>query len=120
MPEGLVDENSNIIVYSKFTEADVVYVDFIIQEERKEMGEKFRYYCPICLRYFTHMLLTGCCDNYLCHFCMGDLKTQELKDANFKAGCPFGCRHMDAQDDLCKFELKDVDPTAKIKKYSDS
>mgnify|MGYP000152945795 CR=1 FL=1 len=32
---------------------------------------KFKYYCPICLRYFNHILISNCCNNYICRFCIG-------------------------------------------------
>ena len=68
------------------------------------------------------MLVSICCSNYTCHFCINDLKEQEKKDCNFKAACPFGCQHT-ADGDLkqgCTYLLRDVDPNDKIKKYSDS
>lgn len=35
-------------------------------EERKV----FKYYCPICLRYFNHILISSCCNNYICRHCI--------------------------------------------------
>jgi hypothetical protein len=31
----------------------------------------FKYYCPICLRYFNHILVSTCCNNYICRHCIG-------------------------------------------------
>jgi len=47
----------------------------IIAEEKadKEGKLKYKYYCPICLRYFNIMLLSQCCSNYICHVCVNDL-----------------------------------------------
>ena len=50
---------------------------------------------------------------------MRDLQDQEVKDAKFKALCPFGCNHTDTTL-AGRFQLNDVDPDAKVKKYSDS
>lgn len=120
MLDRLKSKRSNVRVKSKFSTEEVEFVDFIIPEHGKELGAKYKFYCPICLRYFTHILLTTCCDNYLCHLCTDDLKTQELKDQDFKALCPFGCHHTEGNTDKLKLRLTDVDPAAQIKRYSDS
>ena len=31
----------------------------------------FKYNCPICLRYFNHILVSNCCNNYICRHCIG-------------------------------------------------
>ena len=77
---------------------------------------KFIYNCPICLRYFNHMLVSKCCQNYLCIFCIEDMKLQEEKIEAYKATCPFSCG---LTPDL-KFTLEDVKEGDKIKRYSDS
>ena len=68
------------------------------------------------------MLVTACCDNYICRLCVRDLQDQEVKDAKFKAVCPFGCQHTDAADasSPAKLKISDIDLTKTIKKYSDS
>ena len=68
------------------------------------------------------MLLSECCSNYICHCCVDDLQMQERKDDKFVAACPYGCHHQKngALDGTKKFNLGDVDPNEKIKKYSDS
>jgi hypothetical protein len=47
---------------------------------------------------------------------------QERKDENFMAACPYGCHHTNngGLDGTKKFNLGDVDPNEKVKKYSDS
>jgi hypothetical protein len=70
---------------------------------------KYRYSCPVCLRYFSHMLISNCCRNYLCYFCAIDLSANS---ANFDARCP----HCNNAPVL----LYDVEAEAKVKLYSDS
>ena len=43
---------------------------------------EFKFYCPVCLRYFNHILKSDCCGNYLCRFCVGDMarKARVCKD----------------------------------------
>ena len=69
------------------------------------------------------MLTSKCCSNYICHICINDLQEQERKDSKFKAVCPYGCHHTNGDariNEKLKFELADVDPENKVKKYSDS
>ena len=74
---------------TNFTESDVKFVDE--QPEDREGRHKYKFYCPICLRYFTHMLQSSCCSNYLCIFCVKDLKDRELKEPTFYISCPYKC-----------------------------
>lgn len=69
----------------------------------------YKYSCPVCLRYFSKVLLTKCCNNYLCHHCAHDLQNKEL---NFDVRCHY-CSHQPVY-------LVDVDPEELVKKYSDS
>lgn len=88
--------------------------------EQLDQRAKYRYYCPICLRYFNLMLLSMCCSNYICHKCVDDLQEQERKDSKFKAACPYGCHHAADAVEAAALELADVDPALVVKKYSDS
>lgn len=102
---------------------DVDCCDFLPDDRQEQL--KYKYYCPICLRYFTFILQSECCQNYLCLLCVNDLQEQEQRDEKFKAVCPYGCSHTNkaAEDPAAgeaKFKLRDVDPEKKIKKYSDS
>lgn len=93
---------------TKFAEADIKFVDE--QPEVREERYKFKYYCPICLRYFTHMLQSACCENYLCYFCVKDLQEKEKKEDAFLATCPYKCTTpgSGSQPDSGKFQLADV------------
>ena len=93
-------------------------IEFCDKPEDREQRHKFKYYCPVCLRYFTHMLQSACCQNYLCLFCAKDLQKQEALMEAYHANCPYNCTS--AGGTTQKFKLADVNPTAQIKRYSDS
>lgn len=77
------------------------------------MRRQFRYYCPICLRYFNYMLISECCHNYLCHYCADEMAEREKNIDTFIATCFNNC-------ETKPFKLKDVDPKERVKKYTDS
>jgi len=60
-------------VESKFKLEEVECVDFVSPGNVADI-KKYKYYCPICLRYFNNMLMSLCCSNYTCLFCINDLK----------------------------------------------
>ena len=72
----------------------------------------FKYYCPICLRYFNTILVSSCCDNYICRFCIGDMAKKAKSDQNF---C-ITCSHCTANE----YKLTDVDPHAPLRVYTDT
>ena len=84
--------------------------DYLPQD--RELRYHYKYYCPICLRYFNCMLLSQCCFNYLCHYCADEIVERERNIEAYVASCPYKCEG--------KFVLKDVNPNAQIKRYSDS
>ena len=59
------------------------------------------------------MLQSDCCNNYLCHYCAGDLYEREELVPGYIARCLFNC-------ETEKFILKDVPKDARLKKYTDS
>jgi len=93
---------------TKFSEAEVGHVD--MQPDVREERYKYKYYCPICLRYFTHMLQSACCQNYLCLLCTKDLQEREKKEQAFVANCPYKCTPVEGAG--TKFKLSDVPPEA--------
>ena len=82
-------KETNLQLITKHTEVDVKFVD--LQPDVREERYRYKYYCPICLRYFTHMLQSACCQNYLCLMCAKDLQVKESKEEAFKASCPYKC-----------------------------
>jgi len=94
---------------SKFCSDNLSCADF-----RPESGEQLKYNCPICFRFFDQILVTTCCKNYLCHFCIDEMNEKMLKEKTVvdNPRCPF-----------CNDEnigLHDVDPKEKPKRYTDS
>ena len=82
-------KETNLQLTTNFTEKDVKYVDE--QPDDREGRHKFKFYCPICLRYFTHMLQSACCQNYICLYCCRDLQVKEEKEPMYRAECPYKC-----------------------------
>ena len=107
-------KESNIELITTVDKSTIEIREFY-PEDREERF-KFRFYCPICLRYFNSMLISQCCYNYLCQYCTDDMTSREKKDKDYKASCPFSCN---ISPDL-KFKLIDVTDKDKLKKYSDS
>lgn len=89
---------------------DVKVCDYLPQE--RDLRYLFKYYCPICLRYFDSMLMSQCCYNYLCHYCSDEILEREKNIETYIASCPYKCEG--------KFILHDVNPNAQVKRYSDS
>ncbi len=81
---------SNIELVTTIASAkDIEFREFY-PEEREEKY-KFRFYCPICLRYFSSMLMSQCCFNYLCRLCVDDMLKREKKEKSYIGSCPFSC-----------------------------
>ena len=60
---------------TNFKIEDVDCCDFFPDNRAEQL--KYKYYCPICLRYFNFILQSQCCQNYLCLLCVNDLQEQE-------------------------------------------
>lgn len=58
------------------------------------------------------MLISKCCQNYLCHYCADEIVEREKTVDAYVAQCPYNCEG--------KFELADVNPNTQAKRYSDS
>ena len=99
-----------MVIESSYKMEDVECCDFLPQD--RETRHQFKFYCPVCLRYFNHMLCSGCCQNYICHFCADEMLDREKSNALYSAKCPYSCEG--------KFELRDVTPNMQVKRYSDS
>ncbi len=72
----------------------------------------FKYYCPICLRYFNTILVSNCCDNYICRFCIGDMAKKAKNESNFTISC--------SHCNTLEYKLLDVDPKAPLRVYTDT
>ena len=97
-------KNTNIILFTDVKMKQVEAID--VQKEENKL--EYRYNCPICLRYFNHMLVCSCCKNYLCRLCIRDLQEMEKRNEKFKAVCPYGCAHVDNDQKglLCLDDVK--------------
>lgn len=83
-------------------------------KEAQELRDKYKFYCPICLRYFNHMLISNCCDNYICRLCIGWQAKKAKKDENYTILCSHCYK--------AEFRLNDVDEEdeAQLKVYTDT
>lgn len=95
-----------VFIQSKYSLADILKSDITPSSTQKQF---MLFNCPICLRFFSLILQTQCCRNYICHFCVDELQNRDL---NFDVACPH-----------CKSEpvhVVDVDLASTVKNYSDS
>lgn len=83
-------------------------------KEAIEKRDIFKYYCPICLRYFNHILVSDCCNNYICRFCIG----QQAKKAKLDDKYVIQCAHCSVDN----FRLEDANETDNglLKFYTDT
>jgi hypothetical protein len=61
--QKLKDRNK-VRISTIYQKNDIGYVDEYPAGESEEDREKrdiYKYYCPICLRYFNHILISNCC-----------------------------------------------------------
>lgn len=96
---------TKVHIHSKFTASNVKISEFTPANTSKCCP----YMCPICLRYFSTILVFRCCQNYICHECAECLNSESL---SFEISCPH-CKSSD-------LDLHDVNPEAKIRWYTDS
>jgi hypothetical protein len=104
-PPPLPPESNKIFVDTKFKIEDVKCSEFT--PANTQLGV-FNYNCPICLRYFSTILVLKCCKQYICHLCIEDLG----KDVKFEVACPH-CKAV-------PITASDVDFNSTVKRYSDS
>lgn len=90
---------------SKFHIEDVKLCEYTPSNTQKN---NYSYNCPICLRYFSTILVLKCCKQYICHYCVDELS----KIIKFEVACP----HCKATPVVAG----DVDFNSTIKRYSDS
>ena len=76
------NNNTNFRLLTKFSKSSIMHRDHYPEQKPVE-SNIFRYYCPICLRFFNSILVTSCCNNYICRFCIGHLaKKAKLSQFN--------------------------------------
>ena len=106
-----IRERNKVRIKTKVNKKDVQIRDYYPAHDRAER-KIFKYYCPICLRYFNTILVSTCCDNYICRFCIGDMAKKAKTDTKFK----IVCSHCTAEE----YKLVDVDPDAPLRVYTDT
>jgi hypothetical protein len=106
-----VRERNKVRIKTKVGKRDVYFRDNYPDKDPMER-KIFKYYCPICLRYFNAILVSTCCDNYICRFCIGDLAKKAKNDTKFK----ILCSHCMTEE----YKLVDVDPDAPLRIYTDT
>jgi hypothetical protein len=113
-----VSDNNTIyinlpIIKTNFELNDIV--SHIIPDKSKDI----KYNCPICLKFYNHILVLSCCKNYLCLPCLNN-----YIDTSKKYLSKIKCMICNCSNQL---SLEDVDPKSQviklnnqIKNYSDS
>ena len=76
---------NKVRIKTSISKADVKCVDDY--PTNVEEQEVFKYYCPVCLRYFNTILVSTCCQNYICRLCIGDLAKRARRDMGFTIRC---------------------------------
>ena len=103
-------QRNKVRIKTKISKKEVKSLDQYPQT--KEEQKIYKYCCPICLRYFNQMLVSSCCENYVCRFCIGDMAKKAKKDRKFIIRCSH-CL-------VIEFKLHDVKPEDKVKIYTDT
>ncbi len=87
-------------------------IDRNIIHSNQAYDQDTKFNCPICLKYFSNILLLQCCKNQICIYCAEEYKQTQLK-YDFHIKCPF-----------CEYDkemiMNDADIEEPNKIYSDS
>ena len=105
-----IRQRNKVRIKTKFPKKEVLFREDYPRDRQEQLI--YKYSCPICLMYFNNILVSSCCNNYICRFCIGDLAKRAKKDANFV----IRCSHCMEED----YRLNDVDLTAPVKWYTDT
>jgi hypothetical protein len=73
--------SGKVAVRTKVGKLDLKCVDFL-NDSHSEEEEQYRYCCPVCLRYFNHILQAECCQNYICRLCIGEMLVKAKRTRN--------------------------------------
>ena len=105
-----VRQRNKVRIKTKFSKKEVLFRENF--PTAKAERDIYKYACPVCLLYFNSVLVSSCCGNYICRFCIGDLARKAKKDVDYV----IRCTHCMTDD----YKLNDVDPQAPIKLYTDT
>ena len=103
-------QRNKVRIKTKYQKRDVLFREYYPSNEAERAI--FKYACPVCLLYFNHILVSSCCQNYICRFCIGDLAKKAKRDSEFV----IRCTHCMTDD----YKLNDVDPSSPLKLYTDT
>ena len=73
--------------------------------------DECKFCCPVCLQYLNHILVSSCCSNYICRFCIGQMSVRARSDSQYTIRCAY-CT-------AGEFKLRDVDSGQPVKDYLD-
>lgn len=102
-------QRNKLRVETAIKKSSLKFVDFLSDLDNEE---EFKFCCPVCLRYFNHMLQSSCCSNYICRLCIGDM----AKHAKMQPSYVIRCVHCTTDD----FRLEDVDLSGTPREYTDT
>lgn len=88
--------------------AQIKYVEFLKDDE----VEDYKYCCPVCLRYFNHILKSSCCQHYICRNCVNDMARRSKLSPKYVIRCIY-CFTND-------FVLSDEEPNNTPREYTDT
>jgi hypothetical protein len=104
-PIPINSKNENLIIETRFRQEDLSFSDFTPASTQKMT---LPYNCPICMRYFSTILVLKCCKQYICHYCISSL----AENHTFEVACPH-CK-------CIPIHAIDVEVGSSVRKYSDS
>jgi len=47
----------------------------------------YRYCCPVCLAYYNYILVSSCCGNYICRFCISKMAKKAKQNYQYVVRC---------------------------------
>ena len=86
----LLQSQNKMRIQTKHKREEVVFKEeFPLgwSDEARVERALFKYYCPICLRYFNQILVSSCCNNYICRHCIGDQAQKAFADSSYTINC---------------------------------
>ena len=105
-----VRKRNKVRIKTKVAKKNVKFiVDYPNEVEQQKV---FKYCCPICLRYFNTILVSTCCKNYICRFCIGEMARKAKNNKAFVIKC--------SHCFVSEFKLEDVKPGDPVKIYTDT
>jgi hypothetical protein len=83
----VLKDRNRVRINTNFAKSEIDCIDIFPtgnNEADRKIRKDYKFYCPICLRYFNHILISDCCNNYICRFCIGWQAKKAKKEENYK------------------------------------